>query len=255
MINLKNEKEIEILKDAGSRLAKIMRGAEVFAKPGTSTAAVDIYFRQEIKKADSTPAFLNYTPHGSKRPFPAAVCVSVNDEIVHGIPNENPKILEEGDVVTFDAGLIYKGMYVDHATTFEVGEVSNEVKRLMNITKEALMAGIKQAKVGNKIGDISSKIQEVAERNDVSIIEGLSGHGVGFEIHEDPYVPNEGKKGTGEEIKEGLVIAIEPMFSLGSKEIILEDDDYTYSTYDGSLSAQFEHTIAVTKDGPLILTK
>lgn len=255
MIKLKSKEDIEILKEAGAKLAKIMRGAEIFAKPGVSTDQVEDYFVEEIKKSGSKPAFLNYTPHGSKRPFPAAACVSINDEIVHGIPNEEPKILKEGDIVTFDSGLIYKGMYVDHAVTYSVGESTDEIKKLMNVTKDALMAGIKEARIGNKIGDISAKIQKIADKSGLTIIEGLAGHGVGYGIHEDPYVPNEGQKGTGDLIEEGLVIAIEPMFSTGSSEIILEDDGYTYSTSDGSLSCQFEHTIAVTKDGPLILTK
>jgi methionyl aminopeptidase len=255
MIELKTKEDIEILKEAGSRLARIMRGAEKLAKPGVTTDLVDDYFRAEIEKLGDKPAFLNYTPHGAKRPFPASVCVCINDEIVHGIPNEEPKTLKNGDIVTFDAGLIHKGLFVDHAVSYPVGEVSKEVKKLMNVTKDALMAGIKEAKIGNHIGDISARIQRVAEKNGLSIIEGLSGHGVGFDIHEDPYVPNEGEKGTGEIIEEGLVIAIEPMFSLGSSKIKLGKDNYTFFTSDGSLSAQFEHTIAVTKDGPLILTK
>lgn len=255
MINLKSKEDIKKLKEGGSILAKIMRGAEVFAKPGISTDDVEDYFRLEMEKFGTKPAFLNYTPHGSKRPFPASVCVSINDEIVHGIPNENPTILKEGDIVTFDAGLIYKGMYLDHAVTYSVGNLSKEASKLLNVTKDALMAGIKEAKIGNQIGDIAAKIQKIAEKNNLTVIDGLAGHGVGFAIHEDPYVPNEGERGTGEEIEEGLVIAIEPMFSTGSSKIILGDDGYTYKTADGSLSAQFEHTIAITKDGPLILTK
>lgn len=255
MIRLKSQKDIEIMKEGGARLAKIMRGAEIFAKPGVTTDQVEDYFIEEIKRLGDKPAFLNYTPQGSKRPFPASVCVSINDEIVHGIPNEDPKTLKEGDIVTFDAGLIHKGMYLDHAVTFAVGEISKEASKLMNVTKDALMAGIKEAKIGNHIGDIGAKIQEIAKKNNLTVIEGLSGHGVGFEIHEDPYVPNEGKRGTGEIIEEGLVIAIEPMFSTGSSRISLGKDGYTYLTEDESLSAQFEHTVAITKDGPLILTK
>lgn len=255
MINLKSKKDIEILKEAGKFLAEIMRGSEKFAKPGVSTDQVEDYFIDEIKKRGCKPAFLNYKPYGAKRPFPAAVCVSINNEIVHGIPNENPKILKEGDIVTFDSGLFYKGLCVDHAVTFAVGKISKEAQKLMNVTKDALMAGIKEAKIGNTIGDISNKIQKIAEKNKLNVIEGLAGHGVGFEIHEDPYVPNEGEKGTGEIIEEGLVIAIEPMFSTGSSKIKLGKDNFTYLTSDGSLSAQFEHTVAITKDGPLILTK
>jgi methionyl aminopeptidase len=198
---------------------------------------------------------LNYTPLGSKKPFPACVCVSVNDEIVHGIPNENPKIFKNGDIVTFDAGLIHKGLYVDHAITYPIGEISREAKKLLAVTREALMAGIKEVRIGNRIGDISSKIERHADKAGFAVVEGLAGHGVGYSIHEDPFVPNEGRKGKGELIEEGLVIAIEPMFSLGSSKIKLGKDGYTFLTADGSLSAQFEHTVAVTKDGPIILTK
>ena len=255
MIQLKTKEDIEILKVAGKHLADIMRQSEKFAKPGVSVDVVDDFFMEEIKKLGDKPAFLNYKPYGAKRPFPASLCVCVNNEIVHGIPNEDPVVLKEGDIVTFDAGLIHKGMIVDHAVTYAVGEISKEARKLLNVTKDALMAGIKEAVIGNRIGDISAKIQSIAEKNGLGIIEGLAGHGVGFEIHEDPYVPNEGEKRTGELIEEGLVIAIEPMFSTGSSEIKLEKDGYTYLTGDGSLSAQFEHTIAVTKDGPVILTK
>jgi methionyl aminopeptidase len=255
MIRLKTEKDIEILKEAGSRLARIMRDAEKFAKPGISVDVVDDFFREEMEKLGDKPAFLNYTPYGAKRPFPASLCVCINDEIVHGIPNEEPVVLKEGDIVTFDAGLIHKGMYVDHAVTYPVGEISKEARKLLNVTKDALMSGTKEAVAGNSIGDISARVQKAAEKNNFSIIEGLAGHGVGYDIHEDPYVPNEGQKGDGEKIEEGLVIAIEPMFSNGSSKIKLAKDGYTYLTEDGSLSAQFEHTVAVTKDGPVILTK
>jgi len=255
MIRLKTEKDIEILKEGGKRLAKIMRESEFLAKPGVTTDLVDDYFREEIEKMGDIPAFLNYKPQGAKRAFPGSVCVSINDEIVHGIPNEDPKTLKEGDIVTFDAGLIHEGLYVDHATTFPVGEISKEARKLMNVTKDALMAGIKEAVIGNKIGDIGAKIQKIAEKNHYGIVEGLAGHGVGYEIHEDPYIPNEGMRGSGDLIEEGLVIAIEPMFAVGTSRIKLSKDKFTYLTADGSLSAQFEHTVVVTKNGPLILTK
>ncbi len=254
MINLKSKTDIEKLKEGGKNLADIMRRSSVLAKPGVSSQEVEDFFLSEIKKCGDRSAFLGYQPGGSRKPFPACVCVCINDEIVHGIPNGEPKIFKEGDIVTFDAGLIHKGMYLDHAVTYPVGKVSKEVQKLLSVTKEALMSGIKEAQIGNKIGDISARIQKHAEKANFSVIEGLSGHGVGFDLHEDPYVPNEGRKGTGEIIEEGLVIAIEPMFSLGTSKIKLGKDGYTYLTTDGSLSAQFEHTVAVTKDGPLILT-
>lgn len=255
MIRLKTKEDIEILREAGKRLAGIMRESEKFAKPGISSDVVDDFFRTEIEKLGDVPAFLNYTPQGAKRPFPASICVCVNDEIVHGIPNEDPVVFKEGDIVTFDAGLIHKGMYVDHAWTFPVGEISKEARKLLNVTKDAMMSGIKEARVGNYIGDISSAIEKAALKNNFHVIEGLAGHGVGYEIHEDPYVPNEGDRKTGDLIEEGLVIAIEPMFSPGTFKIKLAKDGYTYVTADGSLSAQFEHTVAVTDRGAEILTK
>lgn len=255
MIRCKTPKEIELLSEGGRILANIMRASKKFAVVGGSSKDVDDFFYAEIMKAGCTPAFLNYRPHGAKRGFPATICVSVNQEIVHGIPNENPKIFKEGDIVTFDAGLIYKGLFLDHAWTFPIGEISKEAKVLLRATEEALNIGIKQAKIGRQIGDISHVIEERAYKDDLFVVDGLSGHGVGYAIHEDPYVPNIGDPRTGEKIEEGLVIAIEPMFALGASEIILEKDGHTYSTEDGSLSAQFEHTIAVTKNGPIILTK
>ncbi len=255
MIRLKKPNEIDLLREGGKILADIMRASKKFAIIGGNSKDVDDFFYAEIIKAGCTPAFLNYRPHGAKRGFPATICVSINHEIVHGIPNENPKIFKDGDIVTFDAGLIYKEMYLDHAWTFPVGEISKEAKILLRATEEALNIGIKQAKIGRQIGDISHVIEERAYKDNLFVVDGLAGHGVGYAIHEDPYVPNVGDPRTGEKIEEGLVIAIEPMFALGASEIILEKDGHTYSTEDRSLSAQFEHTIAVTKNGPIILTK
>lgn len=255
MIRCKTKEEIEWMKEGGKILASIMRESKKFAIVGANSKDVDDFFHDEIIKAGCVPAFLNYRPHGAKRPFPATICVCVNHEIVHGIPNENPKIFQEGDIVTFDAGLIYKGMYLDHAWTFPIGTISKEARILLQATEEALYIGIKQAKIGRQIGDISHVIEERAYKDDLFVVDGLSGHGVGYAIHEDPYVPNIGDPRTGEKIEEGLVIAIEPMFALGASDIILEKDGQTYSTKDGSLSSQFEHTIAVTKEGPIILTK
>lgn len=255
MIRLKTPEDIKKLKVGGKHLADVMKRSAIFAKTGVSSQEVEDFFIAEIKKLGDKPAFLGYQPAGARTPFPACVCVSVNEEIVHGIPNGVPKIFKEGDIVTFDAGLIHEGVYLDHAVTYPVGKISKELQKLLSVTKEALMAGIKEAKVGNRIGDISSEIQKHADKAGFSVVEGLAGHGVGYEVHEDPYVPNEGRKGTGERIEEGLVIAIEPMFCLGSPKIKIAKDGYAYLTQDGSLSAQFEHTVAVTKDGPVILTK
>lgn len=255
MINVKNKEEIEDLKVGGSILADILRKLSNEVKPGVSSIYLNDRAEELMKEAGVKPSFLGYTPSGAKRPFPAALCVCINDEIVHGIPNEEEKIIKEGDLVTLDAGVIYNGLYTDHAVTVIVGEVDSRVKELVERTKEALNAGIKEAKIGNTIGDIGHAIYAVAESADLAIMEGLCGHGVGYDVHEEPYVPNYGRKGEGEKLVEGMVIAIEPMFGLGTSEIRVKGDGYTYVTADESLSAQFEHTIAITEDGPVVLTK
>jgi len=264
VIKLKTKEDIKNLRIGGQKLASIVEETALNIKPGISTQELDKIAGKLIELHGGRSSFLNYTPVGADRPYPANICVSVNNEIVHGIPTEEPKILKEGDVVTVDAGLIYEGLFTDHARTFIVGasdggkeilNIPKEIKKLLAKTEEALYAGIKQAKVGNRIGDIGAAIQIIAEQNGLAVIKDLTGHGVGYGVHEEPFVPNEGKKGEGELIEEGLVIAIEPMFSLGSSYIKTAEDGYTYLTEDDSLSAQFEHTIAVTSDGPIIMTK
>jgi methionyl aminopeptidase len=256
MIKLKTEKEIEILKQGGKILADILLQTKSQVKVGTSTKDLNDFAHNLIIKSGARSSFLNYTPDGAIRPFPASICVCINEEIVHGIPNENPKIIKDGDLVTLDCGIIYKELFTDHAISFFVGENNNaDAKRLLQKTEEALYAGIKQAKIGNKIGDIGHAISQVAFDSKLSVVNDLSGHGVGYEVHEDPYVPNYGDRNKGEDIEEGLVIAIEPMFSLGKSNIKIARDGYTYITKDNSLSAQFEHTVAVTKQGPIILTR
>ena len=264
MIKLKTKEDIKNLRIGGQKLASIVEETASNIKPGISTQELDKIAGKLIELHGGKSSFLNYTPVGADRPYPANICVSINSEIVHGIPTEDPKILEIGDVVTIDAGFIYEGLFTDHARTFIVGasdggkeilNIPKEIKKLLAKTEEALYAGIKQAKVGNRIGDIGAAIQIIAEQNGLAVIKDLTGHGVGYGVHEEPFVPNEGKKGEGELIEEGLVIAIEPMFSLGSSYIKTAEDGYTYLTEDDSLSAQFEHTIAVTSDGPIIMTK
>jgi methionyl aminopeptidase len=255
MIKTKSKEEIERLKIGGQKLARILRLTAQEAKEGVSTDFLNDFAHKLILKEGGKSAFYNYTPIGARRPFPADICISINDEIVHGIPNENPKILKDGDVVGIDAGLTYDGLITDHAVTIAIGQVSKESANLISRTREALLAGIKQAVIGNRVGDIGSAIEKVAKSANLTVIEGLSGHGVGYHVHEPPFVSNSGKSGTGELLVEGMVIAIEPMFSLGSSKIKIAKDGYTYLTSDGSLSAQFEHTVAITKDGPIILTK
>ncbi|KKQ34550.1 MAG: hypothetical protein US50_C0044G0008 [Candidatus Nomurabacteria bacterium GW2011_GWB1_37_5] len=266
MIIIKTKEEIEIMREGGRRLAAILQNVKEKIKPGVSTKELDDYTRELIKdgeqpasaqgsgEAKDEPAFLNYKPAGVKRPYPAALCVSVNEEVVHGIPSPD-RILKEGDIVSIDCGLKHNGLFTDHAITVPVGEISKEAKKLIAVTEEALYIGIKAARVGGRIGDIGEAIEKFVAPHGYGIVRVLSGHGVGKKIHEDPYVPNYGEKGTGPKIVEGMTIAIEPMLTLGTDDVMLHSDEYTYSTTDKSLSAHFEHSIAITERGPQILTK
>lgn len=255
MISIKNKKEIEILREGGRRHAQILKEIRDMVAPGVSTADLNEFASKKIEEFGDRAAFLNYKPKDAKRPYPAALCVSINDEIVHGIPNEKNRILKDGDIVGLDLGLIHKSLITDAAITVGVGKIREIDKKLIKATREALEAGIKSAKGGNAIGDIGFAIEIVAKKYDLRIAQGLSGHGVGYKVHEDPYVPNTGRSGEGEKLSAGMVIAIEPMFVVGSGEIILDKDGYTYKTKDGSNAAHFEHTITVTPGEPIILTK
>jgi methionyl aminopeptidase len=255
MINIKTKEDIAILREGGARHAQIIRELASMVKPGLSTLDLEDRARELIKEGGDTPAFLGYQPVGASRPYPAAICVSVNDEVVHGIPNEIPKILKEGDIVSIDLGLVHKGLITDMAVTVPVGKVKPELSDLIETTRKALMSGIKMAKGGNRVGDIGSAVERTAIAKGYGVVEELSGHGVGYKVHEDPFVPNYGEPGEGPVLKPGTVIAIEPMFNLGSRHITLDHNDgYTYRTTDGSPSAHFEHTILITKGDPEILT-
>lgn len=255
MIRLKTPAEIEIMREGGRRLAVILDELSKLVKPGVSVAELNEIGHKMMIDGGDKPSFLNYSPRGAKRPYPASICICVNEEIVHGIPNEDPRTLQEGDIVTLDAGLTHKGLINDHAITLPVGEISKEDRRLLSVTKEALQASIKAIEVGGRIGDISSVIEAYADKAGLSVVRQLSGHGVGFDVHEDPFVPNYGRKGTGERIVPGMVLAIEPIFARGDGDMDIAQDGYTCITSDGSNSAQFEHTVAITEDGPIILTK
>jgi methionyl aminopeptidase len=250
----KTEGEIAILREAGKLHARILADLATMVRPGVSTKDLDDYARKATDDAGDTPAFLNYRPEGAHRPFPASLCVSINDEVVHGIPSAT-RILKEGDLVSLDYGINRQGLITDAAITVPVGKVSKELETLMRVTQEALMAGIAAARVGNHIGDIGFAIAECARPHKYGVIQELGGHGVGHKVHEDPYIPNFGKKGTGFMLEEGMVLALEPMFTLGSRYVALEKDGYTIVSQDHSWSAHFEHTIAITKDGPVILTE
>jgi methionyl aminopeptidase len=255
MIKYKTEEEIEIMREGGKIHAKILKEVAKKVKPGIKTDMLNDYAEQLIDEAGCTASFLGYQPYDAKKPYPAALCVSINEEIVHGIPNEGGRILFEGDIVSLDLGLTYKNLITDASLTLPVGKVTKEAQTLIQATKEALDRGIKAMQPHGHIGDIGEAIMQVAMKYDLGIIEGLSGHGVGYSVHEEPYVPNKAERGEGPELKEGLVIAIEPMFSLGSRDIKRLSNGYTFVTRDKSLSAHFEHTVAVTKNGIEVLTK
>lgn len=253
MVKLKTAKDIPYLVESGRRLGLLLKEIATQVKPGITTAELDDLAQERIKELGDKPAFLNFRPGGSRLAYPAALCVSINDEIVHGIPSKR-EILE-GDVVTIDLGLNHQGYFSDHAVTLAVGEVSPEIKKLLAVTKESLDLGIKQAVVGNHTGDIGFAIESCIKQNGLKVVGGLAGHGLGFSPHEDPLVPNEGQKGQGYRLVPGLVLALEPMVALGTSKIDLLDDGFTFVTRDGSISAHFEHTVLITEEGPQVLTK
>lgn len=256
MIIIKTKEEIEILREGGKNLATILYKIKDKVGPGISTKELDDYASKLIKEMGDVPAFLNYRPAGAKKPFPASICISVNDEVVHGIPSKD-RILKEGDIVALDLGLKHKDLFTDMAITVPVGAVSERSKKLLEATEQALKIGIDVARAGNTVGDIGYAIEQFvrSRKEQYGIVEVLSGHGVGRAIHEDPYVPNFGKKGKGEKLVSGMVIALEPMLNNGTKNVTLDADGYTFRTADGKKSAHFEHTILVTDGEPEILTK
>ncbi len=247
----KTQEEIDKIAEGGKILNRILQQTAKLAEPGISTWQLNSFAEAEITKAGGRPSFKGYGNKGHQ--FPAGLCTSLNSVVVHGVPSKN-QILKEGDLLGLDIGMEYKGLYTDTAITVAVGKVSTEAQRLLDLTKKALAIGIAEAKVGNRVGDIGAAVQKVADDNKLGIIRDLVGHGVGHAVHEEPQVPNYGKKGTGPELTEGLVIAIEPMFTLGTDDIFIEDDGWTVTTRDESLAAHFEHTIVITKNGPEILT-
>ncbi|MFA6077007.1 MAG: type I methionyl aminopeptidase [Candidatus Paceibacterota bacterium] len=257
MIIIKTKEEIEILREGGKRLATVLYKVKEMVKPGVSTWDLDKYAEQLIKDMGDYPAFLNYRPAGAKIPFPASLCISVNDEVVHGIPSKD-KILQEGDIVSLDLGLKHRGLFTDMAITVPVGEVTKGSQKLMDTTEKALQVGIDAALNGNTVGDIGHAVESFVRAqkgNTYGIVEVLSGHGVGRAIHEDPYIPNFGKAGKGEKLVPGMVVAIEPMLNNGTKNVTIDDDGYTFRTADGKKSAHFEHTILITEGEAEVLTK
>lgn len=246
-VSIKSAKEIELMREAGKRLELVHAKLGEFVKPGISTKDIDRYGEELIRGMGCIPNFLNYNG------YPASICVSVNDEVVHGIPNKK-HILEEGDIVSLDAGLIYKGFHSDAARTHAVGKVSPEAEKLMKVTKECFFKGIEFAREGNHLYDISRAIGEYAESFGYGVVKDLVGHGIGRSLHEDPQIPNFVQKRRGMRLVAGMTLAIEPMINAGTWEVCWLDDDWTVVTEDGSLSAHYENTVLITDGEPEILT-
>lgn len=247
MISIKSPREIELLSIAGKIVGDTHNYLKPFIKPGITTKKLDELAYNYIISRDAYPSFLNYNG------FPASICTSVNDQVVHGIPSDYK--LKNGDIISIDIGACYKGYHGDSAWTYAVGDISDKKKYLMEHTKESLFEGLKQVKEGNHIGDIGYAVSKCANKYKLGVVKELVGHGVGSNLHEEPDVPNYGKANSGIILKEGMVIAIEPMLNLGTANIYILDDDWTIITADGKPSAHFEHTVVVLKDGYKILTE
>lgn len=251
---IKTEEQIETMAEGGRRLAAVLAELREAATPGVTTLELDRLARIRITEDGDKPSFLHYRPAGAERAYPYTLCASVNNVVVHGQPSNY--VLQEGDVVKLDLGLRHGGFHVDSAITVPVGGIAKarkEVRSLISVTEESLYAGIKEAKSGKKLGDVGYAIERVVHRYGLSIAEGLTGHGIGEALHEEPTVFNFGDKGTGMTLREGMVIAIEPMVTLGAGDIMQLSDE-SYGTVDGSWAAHFEHTVAITAKGPRILT-
>ncbi len=240
--------------EAGKRLGAVLEQLAAAAKPGVSTLELDALAEKLIKENSDNTSLKGYKPEGARRPYPATLCVSINDEVVHGIPSAE-RILKQGDIVGLDLVLDHQGYFVDSALTVAVGTISPKAHELIGVTQAALAAGIEMARPGNRIGDISHAIDSMAKDGGFAVVRLLGGHGVGHSVHEEPFIPNAGHPGTGTEILPGMVFAIEPIVNQGKASVILGPDGYTYRTRDGLLSAHFEHTVLVEEEQTLILTR
>jgi methionyl aminopeptidase len=247
MITIKTPEEIQIMREGGKILATVLKAIEKTVKPGVTTLELDRAAEALILSYKAKPAFKGYEG------FKYTLCASVNENIVHGLPSSY--VLKEGDVIGLDLGVIYKGYYSDMAVTVPVGKISFEAKRLLNVTKKSLRLGIKKAKIGNTVSDIGNTVQRFAEDQGYGVVRDLCGHGIGKNLHEEPKIPNFGKRGEGEKLVEGMVICIEPMLTTGDYHLKQAKDGYGFATKDNSLTAHFEHTIAITKKGPFVLTE
>ena len=247
MIQLKNADQIKIMKEAGRITGEALLVARDHVRPGISTLELDRLVREHIEKSGAKPSFLGYGG------FPASACISINDEVIHGIPSKK-KVLEEGDIVKIDVGAFYKGFHGDSARTIAVGRVSEEARKLMEVTRDSFFAGVAAFKAGNRLGDIGSAIDGLVVSNGFSTVKRYIGHGIGHELHESPDVPNYGTAGRGTRLCAGMVLAIEPMVNVGGETVRELKDGWTVKTADGSLSAHYENTVALTGDGIINLT-
>jgi methionyl aminopeptidase len=247
MIIMKNDRELVYMRDAGRLVAQTHTEMKKAVRPGITTKELDSIAEDFIVSAGARPAFKGYNG------FPATICASINEEVVHGIPGLRK--LESGDIISIDIGAVINGFFGDSAVTLPVGEVTSEAQRLLEVTEQSLQEGIKKAVVDNRLFDISHEVQAYVESNGLSVVRDYVGHGIGRNMHEDPQIPNFGKPGRGPRLQDGMTLAIEPMVNLGTYEVVTKQDNWTVVTRDGKLSAHFEHTIAITDKGPEILTK
>ena len=251
MITIKSAREIEVMRRANLIVAEVLQELKKKVAPGVTTLELDELAEEITLKRNATPAFKGYQMAG--RVYHHALCASINDEIVHGIPSN--RTLKEGDIIGLDYGVIYQGYYGDSALTVGVGKVSEEAERLMRVTEEALYRGIEQLQDGERMGKLSSAIQRIAESAGFSVVRSFVGHGIGKRLHEEPPVPNYGQPESGLRLRQGMVLAIEPMVNMGGYDVKIKDDGWTAVTSDGSLSAHFEHSVAITENGPYILSQ
>ncbi|MGI6488470.1 MAG: type I methionyl aminopeptidase [Syntrophomonadaceae bacterium] len=247
MITIKTERELALMREAGRVVAITLKELEANVRPGISTAQLDKIAEQTLEKLGAEAAFKGYNG------FPATICASINEEVVHGIPG--PRKLKSGDIISIDMGAVVNGYYGDAAVTIPVGEVTPEIQRLIDVTRESLYRGIQAAQFGNRLGDISHAVQSYVEATGHSVVRQYVGHGIGTSMHEDPPVPNYGRPGRGPRLEAGMNLAIEPMVNMGSFEVYTKPDNWTVVTKDGKCSAHFEHTIAITENGPEIMTR
>lgn len=250
---VKTKEEVAIIREGGKRLARILLALKEAVRPGITTMELDSLAERLVKEGGDTPAFLNYTPEGADSPYPGTLCVSVNDEVVHGIRSK--RALLEGDIIALDMGIEHGGFFTDAAITVPVGAVSKVAQKLMDVTEKALNVGISVAQAGNTVGDIGYAVEKYVNKNDFVVVEELGGHGVGYHQHEDPHIANYGTRGEGMKLIPGMVLALEPIVNEGTRYIKLLSDGYTFVTKDHKRSAHFEHTILITEGEPEILTK